>query len=404
MTRVVITGIGAVTPIGSTFCESWGNLLSGMSGITFHRDDFTGTVNAAGKLRGFSPSAYLTEREMLRLDPFIHYALASAGMAINDAGLNGNISDGSLENCGVVIGSSRGGITTLDQALSKLHAGSAKKLSAYLMAKTTVSMAASCISERFKMSGQTLGISNACSSGATAIGEAFRLVRHGYTDIALAGGTEAPLCRLCFMGYASSGALSKSILPNASMPFGKTRHGFVLSEGATVMVIESYERAIARGAYMYAEITGYGNVSDAFHIVKPNPYGETKAMELAIKDANITTDDIDFINVHATSTREGDYVEAMAINKVFGKRPIPVTANKSITGHMLGASGAFEAAVTAMTLSKGILPPTINVNQQDENCHVNLTRSQLKGSFRYGLTNSFGFGGVNTVLVLGALN
>ncbi|QWR76346.1 beta-ketoacyl-[acyl-carrier-protein] synthase family protein [Candidatus Magnetomonas plexicatena] len=403
MTRVVITGIGAVTPIGSTFCESWGNLLNGVSGITLHHDDFTGIVNAAGKLKKFSPSAYLTDKDVLRLDPFIHYALASAAMALKDAGLSDNIDDGYFENCGVVIGSSRGGITSLDNAMSKLYSGSAKKLSAYLMAKTTVSMAASCISEKFKMAGRTLGISNACSSGATAIGEAFRLVRHGYSDIVLAGGTEAPLCRLCFMGYGASGALSKSSTPNASRPFDKTRDGFVLSEGAAVMVIESYERAAARRAYMYAEIIGYGNVSDAFHIVKPNPAGEVKAMEAAIKDANITAHDIDFINAHATGTREGDHAESLAINKVFGKA-IPVTANKSMTGHMLGASGAFETAVTAMTLSKGILPPTINVKEQDESCPVSLTGSQLKGSFRCGLTNSFGFGGVNTVLVLSSVD
>jgi 3-oxoacyl-[acyl-carrier-protein] synthase II len=402
MIRVVITGIGAVTPIGNSFQQSWENLLAGVNGISLFRDIVTATDNLAGNLKDFSAGAYLPQKEILRLDPFVHYAAAAAGQAMADAGLGEHKNPQCFENAGVIIGSSRGGITTLNHAMRTLYKGGAKKLSAYLMAKTTVSMAASFISERYKMTGCTLGVSNACSSGATAIGEALRLIRHGYADIVLAGGAEAPLCELCFMGYGSSGALSKSVELNASRPFDKDRDGFILSEGAAVMVLETYERAKARGAHIYAEVTGYANVSDAYHMVKPSAEGQARAMESALSDSNISAGFVDFINAHATSTPAGDRTEAVAIEKVFGNllNPIPVTANKSMTGHMLGASGAFEAAVTAMALHEGLLPPTINVSRQDADCPVNLVTTPLKGRFTFGLTNSFGFGGVNTVLVL----
>ncbi|MEO5358491.1 MAG: beta-ketoacyl-[acyl-carrier-protein] synthase family protein [Nitrospirae bacterium YQR-1] len=396
--RVVITGIGAVTPIGNSFSLSWESLLAGVNGISvFHHDSSTAGVHLAGKLKNFAAEAYLPHKDILRLDPFIHYAAAAAVQAVSDSGLSEHRC---FENAAVIIGTSRGGITTLNHGMRKLYKDGVRKLSAYLMAKTTASMAASYISERYKITGHTLCISNACSSGATALGEALRLIRHGYTDLVLAGGTEAPLCELCFMGYSASGALSKSTELNASRPFDKYRDGFILSEGATIMVLESYERAKARGVRIYAEIAGYANVSDAYHMVKPAAAGEAKAMEYALRDAVSAPGDVDFINAHATSTREGDRTEAAAIEKVFGSLSIPVTANKSMTGHMLGASGAFEAAVTAMSLSEGLLPPAINVSEQDTGCPVNLVKSQLRGGFDVGLTNSFGFGGVNTVLLL----
>lgn len=384
--RVVVTGIGAVTPLGNTFMESWEGVKAGRRGIgPIRRFDASGLKwQAAGELRGFSPERHLPPKDIRRLDPFVQYAAAAALMVAEDSGLE------DMSTSGVVIGSSRGGIGTLE--------GSGARASAYLMPSTTVGMASSYVALRLGIKGHTLGISNACSSGANAIGEAFRLVRHGLLRTVLAGGAEAPICELCIKGYGASGVVSKT---GVSRPFDRRRDGFVLSEGACVLVLEELESALKRGARIYGEIAGYGNTSDALHQTVPDREGQARAMRAALSEAAASPSDIGYINAHAASTPLGDRTEAGAIALVFGNNGTPVGSLKSMTGHMLAASGAFEAAVTLMSVREGIIPPNINLEEPEGD--LNYIRRAEKADLRKALSNSFGFGGVNAVLVFSAL-
>ncbi|MBI5103146.1 MAG: beta-ketoacyl-ACP synthase II [Nitrospirae bacterium] len=405
MGRVVITGIGAVTPLGNTFEESWKAAVEGRSGIgTATRFDASSLPwRAAGEVRGFQPSRYLTPKEELHLDPFVHFAVAASSMAVRDAGL---AKDDYLEAGGVIIGSSRGGIGALENAILKSHealAGRKKgRLSPHLMPSTTISAASSFSAWKLGIRGHCLGISNACSSGTNAVGEAYRLIKSGYGGPLLAGGTEAPLCRLCVHGYGSSGALSDYDGPSASRPFDRTRNGFVMSEGACVLAVEDLGQALKRGAKVYAEITGYACGADAFHMTRPDASGEARAIEAALLDAGISAGEIDYISSHGTSTVVGDRTEAEALNMVFGEKAekVPVSALKSMTGHMLAASGAVETAFSAMSLKTGIIPPTINLEEKDELCRLNVIRNMTEKRINFTVTTSFGFGGVNAVLVL----
>ncbi|MBF0554675.1 MAG: beta-ketoacyl-[acyl-carrier-protein] synthase family protein [Nitrospirae bacterium] len=405
MNRVVITGIGAVTPLGNSFKESWGGLIEGRSGIRpLPARLCCGGVTRGGLLDGFDAGQFLSIREINRLDPFVHYAVAAAAMALDDAAPDDKQPSGFAS----IIGTSRGGITTISDAAVRLAAREKgwRRGAAYLMPATTASMAASYISQKFRLRGYTLGISNACTSGANAVGEAFRLIKHGYAEGALAGGAEAPLCALCIEGYRASGALSKDSSQASPRPFCTGRDGFVLAEGACVVVMEDYEEALSRGARIYAEVLGYGNTSDGLDMVRPDSGMQATAMLNALGEASISPADMDFVNAHATSTPLGDAVESEAIHKAFkdSGRGLPVTANKSMTGHMLSASAAFETAVAAMSLYTGLIPPTINIQAIDPACGLNVIRKILKiNSIRAGITNSFGFGGVNASIVLGAV-
>jgi 3-oxoacyl-[acyl-carrier-protein] synthase II len=324
-------------------------------------------------------------------------------MAAEDAGL---LKDGYLEAGGVIIGSSRGGISTIEKAM--LKSGDAfirsrrTRLSPYLMPSTTISAASSFSAQKLGMKGYCLGISNACSSGTNAIGEAYRLVKSGYKGPVLAGGAEAPVCRLCIQGYGAAGALSDSDGPSASRPFDRTRNGFVISEGACVLLVEDLGLALQRGAKIYAEIAGYACSTDAFHITRPDSSGEARAISAALGEAGVSAEDVDYISSHGTSTLIGDRAEAGAFGIVFGGRAkkIPVSALKSMTGHMLAASGALEAAVTASSLKTGIIPPTINLLVRDEKCDLNVIQKMSAGQPAVAISPSFGFGGVNAVLVL----
>jgi 3-oxoacyl-[acyl-carrier-protein] synthase II len=269
------------------------------------------------------------------------------------------------------------------------------------MTSTTISMASSYVAQKLGIHGYCLGISNACASGANAIGEAYRLVRSGYKGPVLCGGAEAPLCRICVEGYGVSGALSKVKDSSASRPFDRTRNGFVLSEGACILVVENYESAIKRGAKIYGEIIGYGNTTDAFHQTIPVPNGEAKAMKLAIEDAGLNPEDLDYVNTHATSTLLGDKTETEAIKMVFGEKSggIPVSSLKSMTGHMLAASGALEAALTLMSMKEGVITPTINLKEHDPECDLDHVKQTRETKLDVALSNSFIFGGVNAVLV-----
>jgi 3-oxoacyl-[acyl-carrier-protein] synthase II len=269
------------------------------------------------------------------------------------------------------------------------------------MPSTTISMAPSYVAQKMGIKGYCLGISHACSSGTAAIGEAYRLVKEGYKGPVFCGGAEAPLCRICIEGYGSAGSLSRMMDSTASRPFDKTRDGFVLSEGACIFVLEEYKQALKRGVKVYGEIVGYGNTTDAFHETIPAPEGEAHAIKKAISEAGLKRADIDFINAHGTATKLGDATETKAIKMSFGKRAyqIPLTSVKSMTGHMLAASGALEAAFTLLSIREGIVPPTINLKQRDLACDLDYVTDMRRVAITNALSNSFGFGGVNTVLL-----
>lgn len=399
MKKVAITGIGAITPLSNDFHSSWSKILEGVSGIDIiTKFDTAATLyKIAGEVKNFDPEIYLSKKEILRLDPFIQYAVASSIMAINDAKLSEK--EDLLSKAGVIIGSSRGGITTIQKELSRLLSKSCH-ISPYIMPSSTISMASSYVAQKLKIRGYCLGISNACASGANAIGEAFRLIRNGYYRIILAGGSEAPICRLCLEGYGTSGALSKGNSPYSCRPFDKKRDGFVIAEGACIIVLEEFESAIKRGTKIYAEIIGYGNTTDAFHITRPHVEGEVMAIKEALREGGISPEDVDYINAHGTSTSIGDLVESIAIRNIFKNKNIPVSAIKSMTGHMLSASSAFEIACTAMSIKDGVIPPTINTNEIDKDCDINLIREPMKQVINKAISNSFGFGGINAVIAL----
>lgn len=402
MNRVVITGIGSVTPLGNTFGEAWHGLVFGRSGIgpitKFPSDGLR--WRSAGEVKGFESG--LSHRERRQLDPFAQYALAAAAMAVEQAGL-ADAAESYRSAGGVIIGSSRGGISSLEGALQAPAGGKHKRrISPYLMPATTIGMASSAIAQRLGMMGHCMGISNACASGTNAIGEAYRLLKAGYPGCVIVGGADAPLCALGMEGYGATGALSRKTGPQASRPFDRARDGFVLAEGACVMVLESHDEALRRGAPIFGEIVGYGTSSDAFHQTQPDSRGEVRAISAALAEAGIRAEDVSLVNAHATSTVLGDTVEYRSLEGVFGKksREVPVCAPKASTGHMLGASGAFETAVTAMALREGVVPPTLNLMERDPQCPVNASSEARRADLQTGLSNSFGFGGVNAVIVL----
>ncbi|NOZ24857.1 MAG: beta-ketoacyl-[acyl-carrier-protein] synthase family protein [Nitrospirae bacterium] len=398
MRRVVITGIGAVTPLALDFQKTWECLKRGTSGLgrcsKVEVDDIPWRVT--GELKGFDARSIMTPKEINRLDPFVHYALSAAIAAFEDASLTD-----SAGNSAVIVGSSRGGVSRIEESL-RAYFRDGRSLSAYLMPSTTISMAPSYIAHRLGIKGYCLGISNACASGTMAVGEAFRLIRTGYADIALTGGTEAPLCRLCIEGYGRTGALSRGTDGRASRPFERDRDGFVLSEGACVLVVEEMQHALKRGARIYAEIAGYAGVSEGFHQTEPSETGEAATIRMALRDAGVATHEVGMINAHGTSTVSGDRVEAFALREVFGPvmKDIAVTANKSMTGHMLAASGALEVAAAAMSLLEGLVPPTLNHAVPDPECALNISTDLLRKDVRVAVSTSFGFGGVNAALVL----
>ena len=402
MRRVVVTGIGTVNPLGNSLALSWDAAKSARSGITaVTRIDATDLEwKVAGELKEFQPLDFLTPKEKNRIDSFVQYAVSAAMMAVEDAFVDTNM----LEKGGVFIGSSRGGISTIEKALKKLYSEShhkRKRLSAYLMPATTVSMAATQVSHKLGIEGHCLGISNACTSGTNAIGEAYRYIKHGYADLILCGGAEAPISEICITGYGSSGALSRINAQDASRPFDRTRDGFVLAEGATILVLESYEEAMKRNAKIYGEIIGYGNSADAYHQTVPSREGETRAIQAAITEAKLTYADISLIYAHGTSTPIGDRIETETIKTVFQERAsiVPVSAIKSMTGHMLAASGALEGAFALMSLKEGIILPTINLREHDPECDINYVSELKNAELQHVLSHSFGFGGVNAVLV-----
>lgn len=409
MERVVITGMGVVSPLGHSVEQFWDRLKHGQSGISAI-DSFDAARHKsriAGQVRDFDADALFGKKEARRMDKFCQFAIAAADQAWEDSGLGSPESPLNRERLGVYVGSGVGGLQTLlDQSAVLLERGP-DRTSPTLVPMMITNMAAAMISIKYGATGPTLSPVTACSIGNTSIGEAARLIKLGGADAVIAGGTEAAVTDIALASFGNATALScrNDDPTRASRPFDNARDGFVMSDGAAILILESLSHALARGADIYAEVIGYGASSDAYHIVATHPegIGAYNAMRLALSDAGITPEEVDVISAHATSTKVGDLSETAAIKKLFGERAykVPVTANKSITGHLLGAASALEAVALVKTLQDNIIPPTINLDEADPECDLDYVPHQAReADLRIGLSNSFGFGGHNAVIVL----
>ena len=403
--RVVVTGLGLVTPLGNDVTTNWNNLIAGRSGIApIARFDASALpVRFAGEVRGFDPVTYIEKKEIKRMDPFTQYAVAAAQMAVDDARLSMQTIPG--ERVGVLVGVGMGGIATIEEYLRLFFESGLKKVTPFFIPRLIANMAPAQIAMRLGAKGVNYAATSACASGGHAIGEAYRQVRFGFQDVMFAGGAEAAVTPMGVGGFAVMRALStRNEAPErASRPFDKERDCFVIAEGAGMLVLEPMEQAVSRGAPIYAEIVGYGANADAYHITMPSPDGEgaARCMQLALEDGEINPLDIDYINAHGTSTPYNDLNETQAIKRVFGEHAarIAVSSTKSMTGHALGAAGAIEAAYVALTLHHGMIPPTINYDHPDPECDLDYVPNQARrASVRVALSNSFGFGGANACL------
>jgi len=404
--RVVITGIGAITPLGNSAPEFWSNVIRGRSGVD-HITLFDASNLAtrfAAEVRGFDPVQAIGKKDARKMDRFAQFAFVAAVEAVADSGLQ--ITDSNREDIGVIMGSGIGGITTIEQQTKVMNEQGPDRLSPFFIPMLISNIAPGLISMKLGVRGPSQTAVSACASSNNAIGEAMRVIQHGDAEVMISGGSEAPITPLAVGGFCSMRALStrNDDPKTASRPFDKTRDGFVIGEGGGAFVLEELGHARARGARIYAEIIGYGQSSDAYHMVAPDPEarGVKLAMVRALRDAGIKPTDIDYINAHATSTDLGDSAETQAVKAVFGEhaKTIPVSSNKSMFGHALGAAGALEGICTVFALYHGIIPPTINYEHVDPACDLDCVPNVArKHEVSTGLSNSFGFGGHNAVLV-----
>lgn len=402
--RVVITGLGAVTPLGLNVEEFWANVIAGKSGVglitRFDTTDFN--VKIAAEVKGFDPENYLDKKEVRRTDRFVQFALAAAKMAVDDASLT--IDESNCEDVGVYIGSGVGGISTVEEQARTLFEKGPSRVSPFMVPMMISDMAAGQVSIMLGAKGPNEATVTACASSAHAIGNAFNAIRYGRAEVMITGGSEAAITPLSIAGFQSARALStRNDEPEkASRPFDLNRDGFVMGEGAGILILEELEHAKRRGAKIYAELVGFGSTGDAYHITSPAPEGEgaKRAIIRALKDAGLQPDEVQYVNAHGTSTYYNDLYETKAIKAVFGDR-IAVSSTKSMTGHLLGAAGAIEAIITALTLEHQIIPPTINYETPDPECDLDYVPNRARESkIDAAITNSFGFGGHNAVLVL----
>jgi 3-oxoacyl-[acyl-carrier-protein] synthase II len=401
--KVVVTGIGPVTPVGTGIEEFWSGLVNGRNGIrtitAFATDDLP--VKVAGEVPDFDPSPWLDPKEIRRMDRFVHFGMASAVLAWEDAGKPEVIS----ERAGVVFGTGIGGIATLIEAHVVLVEKGPGRVSPFMVPALMANAASGHIAMRFGFMGPNLSTVSACSSSNHAIGEAMRYIRDGTLDVCIAGGSEAATIPLTVAAFAQMTALTRNPDPEtASRPFDKARDGFVLSEGACSLVLESEEHARARGAHVYCEVAGYGASDDAFHITAPDPKGSGAALAMAwaLRDAGEEPDAVSYVNAHGTSTQLNDAAETAAIKAALGEdvaHRVPVTSTKSMTGHMLGAAGAVEGAACALAIQNGVVPPTIHFETPDPDCDLDCVPNEAREvDVRLALNNSFGFGGHNAVV------
>ncbi|SFB88748.1 3-oxoacyl-[acyl-carrier-protein] synthase II [Alkalibacterium subtropicum] len=404
MERVVVTGLGAITPLGNSAEEFWTGLKTGRNGIV-PLTKFDGeaiNVSVGGEVKDFVAKELMDRKLAKRMDPFSQYGVAAALEAMRDSGLNEYAFD--ADRLGVIVGSGIGGLQAMQSQIIKMHKKGLDRVEPLFVPKAIGNMVAGNISIATGAKGPNLSIVTACASGNNSIGEAFRQIKHGYADYMLAGGSEASMNEIGMSGFAALNALSTSNDPDAaSMPFDKNRHGFVMGEGAGVIVLESLTSAKERGAHIYAEIVGYGATGDSFHMTAPTPDGEgaAKAMKLAMKEAGIDPEDVGYINAHGTSTPANDSAETSAIKLALGEaasKAVAVSSTKSMTGHLLGGAGAIEAIATVMSLQESILPPTINTKELDENCDLDYILGEAREKdYQFALNNSLGFGGHNAV-------
>jgi 3-oxoacyl-[acyl-carrier-protein] synthase II len=404
--RVVITGVGMITPLGVSTDASWDGLIAGRPGIKkitqFDASAFPTQI--AGEVVGFNPEDHIEPKEIKKMDRFIHFALAAATMAMKDSGLK--ITAENAERTGVIVGSGMGGLHAIEHYHSVYLEKGPRRISPFFIPMLIVNLASGQISIRFGAKGPNSAPATACATGSHSIGDAFKIIQRGDADAMIAGGTEAVITPLGIGGFNAMKALStRNHEPEkASRPFDIDRDGFIMGEGAGILILESLESATDRGARIYAEVAGYGMTADAYHITAPSPGGEggARCMELALKDAGILASDIEYINAHGTSTKYGDEIETNAIKTVFGEHAykLCISSTKSMTGHLLGAAGGVEAVITVLCIHHDNVPPTINLDNPDPECDLDyIPNKARKMSVNYALTNSFGFGGTNACLV-----
>jgi 3-oxoacyl-[acyl-carrier-protein] synthase II len=401
--RVVITGLGAITPLATGVEESWRKLCQGKSGVArITKFDPSGfNVQIAAELKNFNPEDFLDKKKIRRTDPFIQYALVAARMAIDDAGLT--INEGNASRVGVVLGSCAGGMNMYEKNLFALRDGGAEKVSPFFIPGFIANMAVGEVSMDFGARGPSKCVITACATGNNCIGDAFRLIQYDEADAMIAGGSDAYILPIAIAGFDRMRALSRrnNEPEKASRPFDKDRDGFIIGEGAGVVILEEMEAAVRRGAKIYAELIGYGSNIDSFHITEPDWENQARCLKLAMSDAAISSADVDYINAHGTSTILNDISETKAIKAALGEhsKKVPISSNKSMFGHLLGAAGAVEAIFTILTIRDGIIPPTINYDTPDPECDLDYVPNiARKTQVNIALSNSFGFGGVNTTL------
>lgn len=402
--RVAVTGMGAITPVGRNVKETWESLKNGKNGIAkvtfFNTDNLKATL--AAEVKNFDPAQYLDVNEVLRTDRYTQLAMGAATQALDDSKIKGCVDP---DRFSVILGTGIGGISTFETEHTKFLEKGPRRVSPLFVPMMISNMAAGMIAIKYDCRGSVMPAVTACASGSNAIGEAMRLIRHGYSDAVVTGGSEAAICASAIAGFTNMQALSTSADPNAaSLPFDKRRGGFVMGEGAVVLVLEEYEHAKNRGANIYGEICGYGSTCDAYHITAPHPdaRGGAKAMQNALSEADYKEEDKIYINAHGTGTPMNDVLETQAIKLALGIKKAKesfISSTKSMTGHMLGAAGAVEALACIMALKENILPPTINLNEPDEKCDLNyIPNKSLNSDITLALSNSLGFGGHNACL------
>lgn len=404
--RVVITGAGLVTPVGIGIEENWNNIITGKSGIgeitRFDTSDFA--VKIAGEVKNFKPENFVDKKDCRRFDQFIIFSLAAAEIAVQNSGLDINKIDS--ERAGTIIGSGIGGFKTIEDTHEIFRTKGPKRISPFFIPSAIINMASGMTSIKYGLKGPNTSVVTACATGAHAIGDAYQIIKRSDADIMFAGGSESAITPLAVGGFTNMKALSRrnDDPTAASRPFDKDRDGFVMGEGSGIVILEELEHAQNRGANILAEIVGYGLTSDAFHITAPDESGDgaKRCILMAVKNAGISPEDIDYINAHGTSTPYNDTIETRAIKKAFGEhaKKLYISSTKSMTGHLLGAAGSVEAVYSALALKNGILPPTANLDNPDEDCDLEyIPKKAIKKDIKYALSNSLGFGGTNAALI-----
>jgi 3-oxoacyl-[acyl-carrier-protein] synthase II len=403
--RVVVTGLGLVCPVGIGVEESWKALVEGRSGIAPITlfDASTYPTRIAGEVKGFEPEKFMEKKDARRNDRFIQFALAAADMAIRDSGID--MAREEPERVGAIVGSGMGGLREIEDTHRTLIERGVRKVSPFFIPAIIINLAPGQIALRYGMKGPNFSPVSACATGNHSLGDALMYIERGMADVMVAGGVEATITPLGIAGFCAARAMSErnDAPERASRPFDRDRDGFVAAEGAGILILEEYERARRRGARIYAEVAGYGASCDANHITAPAPEGEggQRAMRMAMADAGLAPDQVGYVNTHGTSTPQGDVAECQAIRKVFGPHAdrIAISSTKSMTGHMLGAAGGAESVISVLALARGVLPPTINVENQDPDCALDVVPNAAREvKLDAVLTNSFGFGGTNAVL------